>query len=63
MTMDARLVASRMPGLAMYGAPYTTQPFPGYLPYASPTDPTAVALYGPMVRSLSNKCFTTSICR
>nr|CAB3256928.1 Irx-B [Phallusia mammillata] len=47
--MDARLVAARLPGLAMYGTPYQSPPFQGYLPYgpaaaaavAAATDPSA----------------------
>ncbi|XP_076810220.1 uncharacterized protein LOC143452948 [Clavelina lepadiformis] len=51
--MDARLVAARLPGLAMYGSPYAAPNFPSYLSYgpaaaavAAATDP--ASLYPPM---------------
>ncbi|XP_039265437.2 uncharacterized protein LOC120341074 [Styela clava] len=43
--MDARLVASRLPGIPMYGQPFNAPPFPGYLPYG-PAD--ASAFYSPL---------------
>ena len=53
--MDARLVAARLPGFAMYGSPYSAPNFPGYLSYgpaaaavAAATDP--AAFYSQMVR-------------
>lgn len=43
--MDARLVASRLPGIAMYGQPFNSPPFPGYLSYGHPD---ASAFYSPL---------------
>lgn len=55
--MDARLVAARLPGFAMYGSPYSAPNFPSYLPYgpaaaavAAAADP--AAFYSQMVSDI-----------